>query len=425
MIPTSGLPLSGAMREPVRARVEVPILAGANRDPMARFLLGINYWPVRTAMYAWERFDLGVLREDLARMKGLGLDVVRFFLLWEAFAPEPDTIDARALNRFADAMDAIAAAGLRAMPTLFCGHMSGVNWLPGWALDLAAPHGRFRTIAGRSTSPFGSGDFYADPFLLDAQVRFARAAGERVREHPALFAWDLGNEFSNLREPQKPADAASWSARLTDALFEASGAPSTGGLHGEDLERDRRIRPSSIAKPWPFATMHGYPVYSWFARDRRDPNVVPFLMQLTHALSGKRVLFTELGNPTCPSSSNGRQRTFACLNDDEMAAYAYATIDRLHARGALGAFWWCWADYAPSLADWPPFDRATHELGFGIVRDDGSFKPVARALAAMAREARTVVPDPPRAVIAGEDEYYASLPSGIGRRYREYCAYYG
>ena len=70
---------------------------------MSRFLLGINYWPRSSAMYAWERFDLAEIREDMARIKSLGLDVVRFFLLWERFQPHPDTVDERALQRFESA----------------------------------------------------------------------------------------------------------------------------------------------------------------------------------------------------------------------------------------------------------------------------------------------------------------------------------
>ena len=54
---------------------------------MSRFLLGINYWPRRSAMYMWERFDLGEIREDAARIAELGLDVVRFFLSWDSFQP--------------------------------------------------------------------------------------------------------------------------------------------------------------------------------------------------------------------------------------------------------------------------------------------------------------------------------------------------
>jgi endo-1,4-beta-mannosidase len=389
---------------------------------MPRFLLGINYWPRTSAMYMWQRFDIAEIGEDFARIKALGLDVVRFFLMWDAFQPEPNTMSADALRKFDAVMDRIADAGLRAMPTLFCGHMSGVNWLPSWTLEREPVQGRFRTISGGAVVDRAIRDFYADPALLGAQVLFAQRVGERVRDHPALFAWDLGNEFSNLREPSSASDAAQWSLRLSETLREASGGAASGGMHGEDFDHDRRLRPSSIARPWPFATMHGYSVYSAFARDRLDSNVVPFLCQLQQSFSGKRVLFSEFGNPQCPPGAD-RVDGFACLDEREMAQYARSVAQRLHARGALGAFWWCWADYDPALASLPPFDRAPHELRFGIVRSDGSLKPVAETLAQLAREQREVVEGMP-APIADEDAHYAGLPGSIEREYRTYCDTY-
>jgi endo-1,4-beta-mannosidase len=194
----------------------------------------------------------------------------------------------------------------------------------------------------------------------------------------------------------------------------------TGGLHGEDLSENRNIRPSTIASPWEFATMHGYSVYSSFARDRLDPEVVPFLYELTGSFARKAVLFAEFGNPTCPPGGAAPGAPFACLSEDEMAVYAREVLDRLQRRGALGAFWWCWADYAPSLAQTPPFDRAPHELTFGIVRSDGSEKPVAAALAAFAAERRETAETPHRP-LAGEASYYADLPASLARNYERYC----
>jgi endo-1,4-beta-mannosidase len=388
---------------------------------VSRFLLGINYWPRRSAMYMWQRFDIDEIGEDMDRIKELGLDVVRFFLMWEALQPQPNALDSAALRRFDAIMDRIAQAGLQAMPTLFCGHMSGVNWLPAWTLERETTLGRFRTISHGAVVEHAIGDFYADPQLLKAQVLFAHRVGERVRDHPALFAWDLGNEFSNLRLPATANDAAQWSLRLSETLLEVSGKGATAGMHGEDLDQDRRLRPSSIARPWSFATMHGYSVYSAFARDRLDTNVVPFLCQLQQSFSGKPVLFTELGNPECPPGTN-RVDGFACLDENELASYALGAIDRLAARGALGGFWWCWADYDPALATLPPFDRAPHELRFGVVRSDGTAKPVAQTLAQLARAAPDVV-EPP-APIADEAEHYAGLPQSIEREYRAYCDEY-
>ncbi len=404
---------------------------------MADFLLGINYWPRSSAMYMWERFDIGEIREDCARIAELGMKVVRFFLLWEAFQPKADEIDSVMLERLDEVMQALTDAKLWAMPTFFTGHMSDVNWIPAWALDPQTPHGRFRTYAGGRESPFGIGDFYSGELLATQRLQ-VRTIGTRYRDHPVLLAWDLGNEFSNMREPHSPQEAAAWSAALTTDLLETSGVCVTGGIHGEDISRDRRIRPSSIAAPWSFATMHGYPVYSGFARSRTDPEVVPYLSQITQSCAGKPVLFSELGAPSCPPGKGSPYEreplpgepvplltnlppncaSYACLSEAETADYAYAALDRLQQRGALGGFWWCWADYDPALASLPPFDQAKHEMRFGIIREDGDEKAVAQILKRFAAETRqtTALPEP----IVNEAAYYARLPKAIDDDYRAY-----
>ena len=412
--------------------------AAAAREP-ARFSVGINYWPRRSAMAMWRLFDAGEIAEDFARIAGLGLDTVRFFLRWDDFQPAADTMDRAMLERLERVVALASEAGLCVMPTLFSGHMSGVNWLPAWTLDRATPHGRFRTLARDAESPYGIGDMYAGP-LLDAQVSFARTVGERLRDHPAIVAWDLGNEFTNLREPRDPYVAADWSRTLTKTLRAASGHAVVAGTHGEDLTRDRNLRFATFCQPHAFATMHGYSVYSGFARDRLDAEVVPFLASLAAAFSFKDVLFTEFGNPTCPpgklspfervampdepptptiSPDDPLFATSACLRESEMATYCTDVLERLHADGRLGAYWWCWADYDDALRDEPPFDRAPHELTFGIVRSDGSEKPVAAALAAFAREQRSVLPATDRPTVS-DTYYYRTLPTSTKTLYEAF-----
>jgi endo-1,4-beta-mannosidase len=277
---------------------------------------------------------------------------------------------------------------------------------------------------------------YAGP-LLDAQLVFARAAGERLRAHPAVVAWDLGNEFSNLCEPPSDAAAAAWSRALTHALRDASALPVTAGTHGEDLTRDRNLRLASLCAPFAFATMHGYSVYSAFSRSRLDPEVVPFIAFVAASFSFKPVLFSEFGNPTCPPGKlSPYERVampdepplptiapddpvvapYACLSEDENAAYCTNVLERLHADGRLGAYWWCWADYADALRDEAPFDRAPHELSFGIIRSDGSAKPVAAALSAFARERREVRRTSDMPMISSE-YWYRTLPTSAQTLY--------
>jgi len=386
---------------------------------MARFLLGVNYWPRTSAMGMWSRFDAGEIDEDFAHIAALGLDVVRFFLLWETFQPRPDEFALPALRDFETVIESANARGLRVMPTLFCGHMSGINWMPEWTLEPNEGASRFRTITNGRVTRHAIGDFYTGE-LLEAQRAFVRTLGERVRDHPAILAWDLGNEFSNVRIPATPHDAEHWSAALAHDLFESSNLPVTGGTHGEDLSEDRNIRLSSICEPWKYATMHGYPAYSAFARSTADPEVVPFLYELAGTFARKPVLFSELGNPACASGAH-EVAGIPCLHEAEMAHYARQVLERLHARGALGAFWWCWTDYAPELSSTPPFDRAPHEFRFGIVRNDGSEKPVAKVLSEFARQRRPLA-EPVLPLRVDETRYYESLPASIEAAYREHCA---
>ncbi len=390
----------------------------------------------------WQRFDLGEIADDMHRIADLGLDTVRFFLRWADFQPAPRRMDIVMLERLVRVTEAIAAAGLRAMPTLFCGHMSGVNWLPSWTLDRTHQNGRFRTITEDNEEPYGAADLYSGA-LLEAQRYHAREAGAALRGHPNVLAWDLGNEFSNVREPATASDGREWSKRLVAELQSASGHPVTGGLHGEDLTQDRNIRPSSIAEPWLFATMHGYSVYSDFSRGRLDADVVPFLAALTASLASKPVVFSEFGNPTCPPGKRSpyervplpdepplpaipaddpERAAYACLDEAEMAVYARSVLEKLHAGGRLGAYWWCWADYAEELRHTPPFDRAPHEMRFGIVRSDGSLKPVAEVLADFAREARAVVEPNDPAMF--EPAYYAELPRSTHDAYARFLEFH-
>ena len=163
--------------------------------------------------------------------------------------------------------------------------------------------------------------------------------------------------------------------------------------------------------------MHGYSAYAIFARDVHDTDCVPYYCALMQSFSKKAVLFSEFGNPTCPS--HPATHTMPCLHEDEMPPYAIGVLDKLHARGALGALWWCWGDYTDELDDLPPFDDAPHELTFGLVRSDGSYKPIADALAAFAREKRTVVSTKP-VPIESEERFYLGLPQSICSGYERF-----
>ena len=62
------------------------------------FILGVNYWPRRKAMYWWSSFDAQEVRDEFGQIAALGLRIVRIFLLWDDFQPAPDVVPAERLR---------------------------------------------------------------------------------------------------------------------------------------------------------------------------------------------------------------------------------------------------------------------------------------------------------------------------------------
>src|ERR1051325_4491831 len=192
----------------------------------------------------WSQFDQAEVAADFARIAAAGLDSVRVFLTWEDFQPSPKTVDPEMLERLVAVADLAGELGLALVPTLFTGHMSGVNWIPAWALGGTDGDGRFRVVSRGKGVKGGLRNWYTDPAVLDAQLLLAAKAAAELAGHDAIWAWDLGNENSNCVTPPTQATARAWLARLTSVIRGADErARVTVGLHMEDLEQDRQLGP--------------------------------------------------------------------------------------------------------------------------------------------------------------------------------------
>ncbi len=416
------------------------------------FSVGVNYWPRRSGPAMWRDFDAAEIAEDFARIAGLGLDTVRVFVRWDEFAPQADAVDPTMLDRLTSVVSLASECGLGVMPVLFCGHFDGVNYVPRWALDRRVPRGPFRTRSGDADVTVGCATLYSGA-LLNAQLVFAAAVARRLRGHPAVTAWDIGHAFSNVSAPAQrkvpfgehssaPADertVAEWSRRLTAIFEDSPTVPVTAGTISEDLTEDRNLRLGSLCAPFGFASMQGYTVQTAFARNRLDAEVVPFLAMLTAAFSYKRVLVSGFGNPHCrPNTFSASERfsqpgeppnmtvapddpvftRFPCLTEAENATYCSAVLERLHADGRLGAYWWCWTDYARDERT-DSAAETEHRHAMGLVRADGSERPVAAALAAFARQRRTVMAERTMPMIAAA-YYYRTLPTSTTTLYEAF-----
>jgi endo-1,4-beta-mannosidase len=375
----------------------------------------------------WADFDRSEVAADFARIAAGGLDSVRLFLTWEDFQPTRHEVDRQMLDRLVTVADLAGRAGLAIVPTLFTGHMSGVNWVPDWALGGSQRDPRFRVVSGGRVSGAGLRNWYADEEIGRAQVLLAGEAAAALAGHEALWAWDLGNENSNCVVPPSRSSAQRWLERITTAIRAADQtALVTVGLHMEDLEDDRRLGPREASEACDLLSMHGYPIYAKWADGPTDEHLLPFLAHITRWLGkGREVLFSEFGLPTYSggdgSGERAREQSPSLLVEEEAAAtYTERALTTLRGAACVGAMVWCYTDYDQAIWAKPPLDMAGHERSFGLWRADGSPKPAVAAVRAFAGLTRLDISNDHAWIDIDPDEFYSAPRLQLPRLYRRY-----
>lgn len=403
------------------------------------FILGVNYWPRRKAMYWWSDFDAEEVREEFALLSELGLNVVRFFLLWDDFQPTPDDVSKTCLDHLLTVCDLAHEYKLGLDITFFTGHMSGPNWSPRWLLDAAAPApspwlkqlvSDGRVVDGAYRNPF------VDEIALNAERLLLRTVVNLLKDHPAVWMWNLGNEPDLFAWPPSAQAGRAWVREMTGLIKSIDPThPVTCGLHIASLQQDNGLRVDHVFNETDVAVMHAYPMYLPWVRHNLDADLVPFTCALVSALCGKPTLMEEWGGCTAlPGQQSqvwewtayGQPRTQFMAAEEDLAEYVEAVLPKLVEVGSTGAMLWCYADYVEALWDKPPCSESRHERFFGLVRPDGSLKPHAEVLRRFAQTNPVVQEQPARKVTLdiSPDEYYQDPTRHAIRLYEKYLAEY-
>ena len=404
---------------------------------MTQFTLGVNYWPRKKAMYWWSNFDEGEVREEFAVIKEIGMNVVRLFLLWDDFQPEPISVAKDKLDSLVKVADIAAENGLGLDVTFFTGHMSGPNWSPRWLLGGELPpsahqHWLRDVVSEGKRTDKGYRNMFHDAVALDASRLLLKTVVTELKDHPGIWMWNLGNEPDLFAWPNSSDEGAAWVKEMAGLIKDIdSKKPVTIGLHGDGLHRDNGLRIDQVYAHTDVAVMHSYPMYTPWARQPLDPDFVPFTCAITAALCGKPVLMEEFGGCTAqpgdPShimkwiETNGHEREQFMAGEEDFAEYIKQVLPNLQNSGATGAMLWCYADYVPELWDLPPCQNAQHERWFGLVRPDGSLKPHAKVIQEFAKSKPQVKPIPDYAKISIDpDEFYKEPLGYLVDLYQQY-----
>lgn len=326
----------------------------------------------------WSDWRPEGIAEDLRQLAGAGLQVLRIFPLWPDFQPlhllrggEGAPVELRlgedplpdhpigqagcsetALARFAEFLDLAQQNGLKLVVGLITGWMSGRLFVP---------------------PAFEGLNVLTDPFAIQWEVRLVRCLVETFQHHPAILAWDLGNECNVMGHVQHPQDAWLWTYTITSAIRRAdSSRPIVSGMHS--------LLPSASA-PWrmqdqgeltDLLTTHPYPVFT----PHCDQDPVDTLRTLLHSSAESR-FYADIGGKPCLAEEIGTLGPILA-SEGRAAAFIRSCLFSLWAHDCHGLFWWC--AYDQLHLEQAPYDWAACERELGLFRSDRSPKPVAHEL---------------------------------------------
>ncbi len=338
-----------------------------------------------------------MVERDFQQLKAVGVRTLRCFPLWSVFQPISllrgfggDPVE----YRFGDSPlphDEFGQAGVsrEAME-----HFSVLA-------DLASKH-ELELIIGLVTG-WMSGRLFAppalegrhllsDPVAVMWQVRFVRCFVRHFHPHPAIVAWDLGNECNCCAEVKSREEAWVWSSTISNAIrTEDATRPVISGMHSLGAEQKARWSIEDQGELMDVLTVHPYPPFT--SHCDRDP--LNTIRSILHA-AAESVFYSSIGGKPCFTEELG---TLGQVygNQKISADYLRNVLFSLWSHGDLGLLWWCGFDQ--KHLENAPYDWSSLERELGLFqRDEGNWsaKPVAQSLLKFSQFLQIAPQLPPR-----------------------------
>ena len=341
------------------------------------FYTGCNYWASHAGMYMWRRWDAKVVEKDIAELAKNGVNIMRVFPLWPDFQPltrllggggtdrgvfqndrplqNEAGVDEEMMRRFRFMCDCAQKHGVKLVVGLITGWMSGRLFVP---------------------PAFEAKNVLADPEVQMWQVRFVRHFVREMKDHPAVAAWDLGNECNCMAwKDMNQFHSWQWMNLIGSAIrAEDRTRPVVSGMHGDSNVASDSWNLYFQGELMDELTTHPYPLFT--PECARDPfNTMrsechPTAESLLYwGISGKHCFVEEAGDlGRCTGSP---ERSAANVRCAMCTAWA----------SGLGAYvWWCGFDQ--QHLDFPPYTWNAVERELGLFTKDYEPKPVLKEMGA-------------------------------------------
>ena len=336
------------------------------------FFIGCNYWASHAGMFMWRDWDAKIVESDFERLAQARVNTLRVFPLWPDFQPLrmhytgggapqeirmgeeplPDTEAGRAgvdevmLGRFREFCDLAEKHGLKLIVGLLTGWMSGRWFVPEMLQEK---------------------NVLTDPLALKWEIKFVRLMVRRFRSHPAILAWDLGNECNCLGPLTASEQAYAWTAAISMAIrVEDPDHRIVSGMHS--LLPGGVWRMQDQGELTDVLCTHPYPLFT----PHCDTDPMNRMKSALHA-AAESTMYASIGGKPCFAEETGVLGPMM-ISDEYAADYLRAMMLTLMAHDLRGMMWWC-ANEQSALTR-TPYDWHAVERELGLFRLDGSKKPV-------------------------------------------------
>jgi hypothetical protein len=383
------------------------------RDQLA---VGASYLPAVVGPYLWQEFNADVVRRDLVAIAARRIPMIRLGLGWDAFMPSDRTPSQRRMRDLETLLAAARELGLRVVPTLFAQSIGNCVMLPSYAINRRAPRAGVRCITDARVVDGGPRDIYADPLMLEVQVRWLDALLAAFAHHPAIAAWDLGHDPASTVRPRRIAEMAAWAAVLAERVH-AQDEECTLTVGQGDVVRGRGVRLAAVAAHVDVLGLVLNPQLLPLPGDARDAGRAIFVADLARALAGPDVpviVEVEVASGDAERDEDDRRPADpVTLPSDVARSLCDELLQRLSASGVAGILAGAWSDWGERLLESPPADRQPWLAHLGIVDSTGNSKPIAEAWDALAGKERAVAAPAPFPVAVDVEAYYSNLPDSL------------
>lgn len=335
------------------------------------FLLGCNYWASHAGTEMWKDWDEEAVRKDLRVLSEYGITYLRIFPIWRDFQPiialmeekgkireyrlegdkktdNPYYLDTQMLLHFKQFCDICEEYQMKLIVGLLTGWMSGRLFIPA-------------ALIGKN--------LYTDPVALTFEQRYVKGIVTEFKEHPAIYAWDLGNECNCMCDASDQYEALNWTGTISNAVRAAdSSRKIISGMHSLSAEERDTWSIQGQAEWTDILTTHPYPYWVRHA----DKDKIGSFRTTMHATCETK-LYADIGGSPCLVEEIGTMGPM--LSDDRRAAdFLRVNLFSNWANGAEGVFWWCANDQTNLTS--APYSGNMCELELGLIDVYHRPKPV-------------------------------------------------